>query len=189
MQDHTLVIKSFIENNVRNSIIPLLSSYLEDRIMTVKWRDEKSSKKCLPGGGAQGTILGPLEFFSQTNESANCVPEDKRFKFVDDLSTIEVIQLVSNVVSYNFKAHVASDIGTHGQYIPGTNLKSQRYSSNINEWTVSKKMKLNEKKTKFMLFNYTNKWQFNTRIYINNALIEQVQETPLIGLTIQENLR
>lgn len=105
--------------------------------MTVKWRGEKSSQKNLPGGGAQVTILGPLEYFSQTNKSANSVPQHQRFKFVDDLSTIEVIQLVSNVVSYNFKAHVASDIGIHGKFIPGTSLKSQNYSDKINEWTIA----------------------------------------------------
>ena len=49
-------------------------------------------------------------------------------------------------------------------------------------------MKLNGKKTKFMIFNYTHKWQFNTRLYINNLLLEQVQDASLLGLTIQENL-
>ena len=34
-QSHTLAVKSFINNDVRASIIPLLSSYFEDREMCV----------------------------------------------------------------------------------------------------------------------------------------------------------
>ena len=64
MQDHTLGIQSFIDNNVRSSLIPILISYLKNRKMIVKWRDTLSDTKDLPGGEAQGTILGPLEYFS-----------------------------------------------------------------------------------------------------------------------------
>jgi hypothetical protein len=32
---------------------------------------------------------------SQTNDNANCVPEEDRFKFVDDLTTLEVINLLT----------------------------------------------------------------------------------------------
>ena len=38
---------------------------------------------------------------------------DEKFKFIDDLSILEVINLVmSGISSYNFKNHIASDIET-----------------------------------------------------------------------------
>ena len=47
------------------------------------------------GGGAQGGTLGILEFLSQNNDSADMVPEDSRFKFIDDLSLLEILDLLS----------------------------------------------------------------------------------------------
>ena len=35
------------------------------------------------------------EFLSQTNDNAECVPGDDRFRFVDDLTTLEVINLLT----------------------------------------------------------------------------------------------
>ena len=145
-QDHTLGIQSFIDNNVRNCLIPILISYLQDRKMIVKWNEAKSDIKDLPGGGAQGTLIGPLEYFSQSNNSSNIVPITDRFKFVDDLSVIEIIQLASKIISHNFKLNVASDIGLHGQYIDGASLNSQIYTESIQEWTKNQQMVLNEKK-------------------------------------------
>ena len=33
------------------------------------------------------------EYLSQTNDNAECVPVEDRYKFVDDLSTVEIINL------------------------------------------------------------------------------------------------
>ena len=41
-QCHTLGVQSFIENGVRNSLIPLLISYFKDKRMIVKWQDKES---------------------------------------------------------------------------------------------------------------------------------------------------
>ena len=49
-------------------------------------------------------------------------------------------------------------------------------------------MKLNEKKTQFMIINYTYDYQFNTRIHINETLLECVNKTLLLGVLIQDNL-
>ena len=47
----TLGVQSFVENGVRNSLIPLLINYFQDRYMIVKWHDEESSLRKLIGGG------------------------------------------------------------------------------------------------------------------------------------------
>ena len=44
------------ENGVRASLIPLLISYFEGRQMRVKWRDNLSELRNLPGGGAMGAM-------------------------------------------------------------------------------------------------------------------------------------
>ena len=62
--------------------------------MTVKWQACVSEIKNLNGGGPQGATLGFLEYLSQSNDSANCVPPEDRFKFVDDLSALEIVNLL-----------------------------------------------------------------------------------------------
>ena len=53
-----------------------------------------STPRNQPGSGAQGASLGNQEFLSQTNHNADSVPEENRFKDVDDLTTLEIIKLL-----------------------------------------------------------------------------------------------
>ena len=188
-QCHTLGVESFINNGVRPSIIPLLISYFEDRQMRVKWHGQISEPRKLPGGGAMGANLGNWEFLSQTNNSADCVPEEDRFKFVDDLSTLEVINLLTiGLSSFHMKPQVPSDIPVHGQFIESDKLKSQNYLNLINDWTEKQKMVISEKKTKAMIFNYTNNYQFTTRLQLKGSNIEIVNQMKILGTLINNNL-
>ena len=63
--------------------------------MCVNWHGKLSEPRKLHGGEAMGANLGNWEFLSQTNNNADCLPEVDSFKFVDDLSTIEVINLLT----------------------------------------------------------------------------------------------
>ena len=60
---------------------------------------------------------------------------------------------------------------------------------NISEWTKSKKMKMNEKKTKAMIFNMSKKYQFSTNLNLNNQLIEIINEAKLLGLWITSDMK
>ena len=59
---------------------------------------------------------------------------------------------------------------------------------NINDWTETKQMKLNEKKTKNMIFNFTHDNQFSTDIKLKGETIETVRETKLLGVYINDKL-
>ena len=81
-----------------------------------------------------------------------------RFKFVDDMSLLEVVNLLAcGLSSYNFKNHVASDIAVGSSYLPPQNIESQTNLDSIQQWTDEKKMLLNKKKSNYMVFNYTKK--------------------------------
>ena len=49
-------------------------------------------------------------------------------------------------------------------------------------------MVLNKQKTKAMVFNFTNKFQFSTRISMDNATVEIIRETKLLGVKINNKL-
>ena len=42
-------------------------------------------------------------------------------------------------------------------------------------------MKLNETKSKIMVFNFTHDYQFSTRVHLNDTLLETTPETRLLG--------
>ena len=79
------------------------------------------------------------------------IPEDLQYKYIDDLSILEIINLISvGICEYNFRNHVASDIGTDQLFLPGENIQAQSTMNQIQDWTNRNKMKLNEQKTKLI---------------------------------------
>ena len=90
--------------------------------------------------------------------------------------------------SYNFKNHVASDIGIDQLFLPCDNIKSQTYMDNISEWTQQKQMSLNEKKSKLMIFNFSRNYQFSTRVYLNNSLVDIIDQTRLLGTVVSTDM-
>ena len=114
---------------------------------------------------------------------------EDRFKFVDDLSTIEVINLLTiGLSSLYMKNQVPSDIPEHGQFVDGNNTKSQQYLNQINEWTENQKMIISQKKTKAMIINYTDNHQFTTRLHLKGENIEIVNKMKILGTIINDKL-
>ena len=91
--------------------------------------------------------------------------------------------------SFNFKSQVASDINIeHNKFLPQANFESQSHLDEISEWTKSKMIKLNSEKSKFLVINFTEKYQFSTRLNIENEILQQVKETRLLGVIVNDQL-
>ena len=143
----------------------------------------------MPGSGTMGSNVGNWEFDSQSNHNADCVPENDRFKFVDDLTCLEIINLINiGIASHNCKQQVPNDIPSHGQIIPNSNLKSQVYVEKISQWTKNQEMIISETKTKSMIINFTKNYQFQTRLQLNNQNIEVVDQMKILGTIITNTL-
>ena len=189
MQDPKLGIESFIRCGTRRSLIPILTNYFQNRKMVVKWNKEFSSVRELPGGGPQGCSFGGMEYIVNSNDNTDHIEPDMKYKFVDDLSTLERINLIlAGLSSHNFRNHVASDVGIDQKYLPSENIQAQSSLNKIVQWTQVNKMELNAKKSKVMIFNYTNDYQFSTRLSIDGNLLEVISETKLLGTIISSNL-
>ena len=92
--------------------------------MKVNWNGKTSSSYILKGGGPQGGLMGILEYLSQTNHNTDFLSEDLKFKFIDDLSFLEILNLISQgLCSFNFKSQIPSDISEHNQFYPMKILK------------------------------------------------------------------
>ena len=148
-----------------------------------------SESKQLPGGGPQGTSLGIWSYLSQTNDNPEQASEEDIYKFVDDKSLVEVIDFQKiGIASHNFRDRVPSNVPTSNIVIPNDNLKTQKYVTDIDHWTEQKKMKLNSKKTKNQIFNFSKKYQFSTHVKIRDSEIETISDTKLLGTTITSDL-
>ena len=127
-----LGIESFLKCGVRPLLIPVLINYFQGRKMYVKWHNKLSHEQHLNGGGPQGSIFGILEYLAQSNTNANCVECSERFKFVDDLTILEKINLLLiGMASHNSHEQVPNDIPTDNQIIPAEHLKSQEHINSI----------------------------------------------------------
>ena len=155
-QDPKLGVEAFIKNGVRPTLIPVLISFFQNRKMTVKWNGQFSSERDLPGGVPQGSTNGLLQYKSGSNDNADHVSEDMRFKFVDDLSILEKINLIlTGISSYNFKNHGAADIGINQNFISNEHLNTQKSVESIQKWTNDNKAKLNTQKSSLIIINFT----------------------------------
>ena len=189
-QSPLLGIKSFIKNGVRPCLIPILISFFQNRRMVVKWHGTMSKERRLYGGGPQGSTMGILEFLSLSNDKSQNVQEDDKYSFIDDLSLLELINLTNiGMQSYNVRQHVPSHIPDHNQFIAAEKLESQKHLDELSKWTDEHEMKLNPKKCKNIIFNFTNNHQFVTALKVNNHETETVKEAKLLGTIITEDLK
>ena len=182
-QDPTLAIEKFIKMGVRPALIPVLVSYLSDRQMQVRYNNTYSSTYKLPGGGPQGTLIGLIEYLVQSNDNCDFVDPNMKFKYVDDLTVLELVMMGGLLSEYNFKQNVASDIGIDEQYVSADNLATQDYLNNIAQWTTDNKMKVNEDKSSYMVFSRS-ETEMATRLTMNNLTIDRVEEIKLVGVWV-----
>ena len=186
----TLGVLSWITNGVRPSLIPVLTDFFRDRVMRVRWHGVMSTERTLNGGGPQGSTLGLLEYLSQSNTNTEGISQDMKYKWLDDLTVLEVVNLLTiGLSSYNVKQHVPSDIPVNNAYIEAQHLKTQSYIRSISDWTLENQMKLNHKKSSFMTFNFTEKYQFGTRINIENENLKKVDKCKLLGVVLTNDLK
>ena len=185
-----LGVEAFVRLGVRPSIIPILVNFFQDRSMQVKWHNVLSKIHKLKGGGIQGSHLGLLEYIMQSNNNTDGIPVDEKFKFIDDLTTLEIVNLLAvGITSLNIKVQVPNDIPTDNGYIPPESLITQKRVDAICEWTQKNKMKLNHKKSNIMIFNNTKHFKFSTRIAMNGEILPVVKKTKILGTILTDDLK
>ena len=181
------VITKFIKMKLRPSLVTLLISYMSNRRMQVKFRGVVSTIRKLVGGSAQGSLLGGTQYIVGSNDVAEDVDVEDKYRYFDDIEIIDVILLSQLLIDYNFKAHVASDIGVNQKFLPPSSYNLQGSLDNILTWTEDNRMKLINEKSNFIIFT-RNQTPFITRLSLGNSNIERVRSIKLLGVWISEDL-
>ena len=111
-----------------------LTSYLEDRTQSVMVSGAKSSAAPLTCGVPQGSVLGPGLFTDYSSP------------------------VVSIIKSFDISVHCyADDAQLYAHFIPGENESEvlahmERCIDKLRKWMHQNKLKLNDKKTEFIIF-------------------------------------
>ena len=156
--------------------------------MRVKFNGELSGEYGLVGGGPQGTLLGLIEYLVQSNDAADCIKDEDRFKYIDDLSILELLLLSGLLTEFNYHQTVPSDIGTDQLYLPPETFATQSNLNEISDWTNRNLMKINKEKTSYMIFSRM-KTDFATRLHIEGQKLDRVMESKIVGVWLQSDLK
>ena len=184
--DPTVNVSKLIKMGVRPSLISVIIEYLEDRQMSVCYNTAWSKWHKLVGGAPQGSWLGQTSYISASDDAASWLEDEDRFKYCDDLSILELIMLGDILTEYDYKSHVPSDVGIGQKFIQPQLLKTQQNMQQIATWSNLNLMRLNESKTKYIIFTRT-KTEFSTRITVNENVLERVKTIKLLGVWLQED--
>ena len=184
--DPTVNITKLIRMGVRSSLIPVIIQYIEDRRMTVRYNSAWSKWHTLVGGSPQGSWLGQTSYITASDDAADWMEDQDKFKYCDDLSILELIQVGELLVEYDFRSHVASDVAIGNKFIQPTSLQTQHNLNQIATWTSTNLMQLNEKKTQYIIFNRIRE-EFDSRLSVNEKVIDRVKHIKLLGVWLQED--
>ena len=205
-QNHNLLITKLSDMGVPGWLLNIVMGFLADRYMVVRFKGQVTEPKHQPGGGPQGTLLGLLLFLILinscgfenqetsisdiiTNPKKKFSPSTLHTKYVDDLTILESFNLEKNLVEDperplpdNFHARL-------GQVLPPESSKVYEQIQQIEEYAVVNQMKLNSKKSKFMVFNPTDNFDFEPHYEVEGKEIETVEQMKLLGLIISNDLK
>ena len=184
----TKVAKKAIKLGIRSSIVTLLIDFMNQRKMRVKLNGKTSKLWDLVGGGPQGSILGQILFIIGSDDAADELDEYDKFKYIDDLATTEIINTEDKLQDYDVWQHVPSDVATGQKFLPTDTFKTQSRNEDLAKWTIDNKMKINEGKSKYMVFQKS-KEKFATRLTINDKFIERTNHMLHLGVWITEDLK
>ncbi len=162
--NHTVAIHKIIDSGVRSSIIPTISSFLSDRNQCVKLQGHLSDPKSITCGVPQGTKCGPIIFTIVVNDAA--ITADKRWKFVDDLTLGETINVKK---------------AGQGQL--------QQHLDALSKWCNHNDMLPKPSKCHIMHVSFLKNFHNYPTYTLSGETLETVDNMKLLGLHIQQNLK
>ena len=164
--NHNILLSKLDHYGIRLSAKDWFSSYLSKRQQYVSYNGQKSSLSPIGCGVPQGSILGPLLFLIYINDIVHSSRYLKFVLFADD----------SNLYASNNNLHALI-----------TMLNKELES--VRKWIFSNKLTLNINKTHYIIFHRRKINSHIPPIMFGNSVLERVQCTKFLGVTIQENLK
>ena len=163
----------------------------------------------MPGGGPQGTVLGMFLFLVLIN-NAGFDEEDRNLgvqltrpvnaktnmknihlKYVDDLTIAEALKL-KNVLNVENNLRWERPLKYHNRTEQTLNPENSQVQAQLGElaaYANVNEMKINQDKSKVMLFNTSHKNDFSPELEIDGVVLELVEKMKLLGVIITSDLK
>ena len=206
-QDHTILITKLSDMGTPSWLLKIIIAFLKDRCMVVRYKGETSGMKLLPGGGPQGALLGlflflilinDVGFNDQSNDLGEISTCKKRLrevnelhlKYFDDLALAEAIQMKSQLTQVAVEDRPQPDTyhARTGHELRPDHSRVFKQLQRTEEYAVANKMKINNKKTKLMLFNPGSAKDFMPKFTLGKTQLDLVEETTLLGVVLRSDL-
>ena len=122
-----------------------------------------------------------------SNDNADIVSPDDRFKYIDDLTILQLVLLSGLLTEYNFLEHVPSDVGVDQMFLPAQSYATQDHLNYISNWTDEHLMQLNPTKCNYMVFSRA-QTEFSTRLKVKNTKMDRTTVNKILGVWIEDSL-
>ena len=165
MVDHKILIEKLDHYGIRGNMLNWFRSYLYDRKQYVVVNSTSSSSKTIKYGVPQGSILGPLLFLIYINDMPQISNVAKFIFFADDANIIITADTITELIN-----------------------KVNTLLIEINAWVSTNGLKMNLKKTKYMIFGNTANYMEDIVILFNNTVIERCCHEKFLGIILDEKL-
>ena len=165
MVDHGILLNKLEHYGIRQHHLSWFKTYLTDRRQYVHLNKHNSEQLTLKHSVPQGSILGPLLFIIYIND----------------------LPLVSKLASYIFYADDANIIVTANDITELTQ-KVKTVLQLIDSWVTGNGLKLNIKKTKYMVFTNRHNIDRDLNLTLNGTKIEYTERERFLGVIVDSNL-
>lgn len=160
---HKGLIYKLIQNNIPNTLIKIIISFLKNRTFAVKINNTLSNKQKLPAGVPQGAILSPILF----NYYVNDIPKHNQTQialFADDTA----------LIAQSTKKQQA-------------NIYLQKHIDQLEDYYDKWKIKVNPTKTKLVHFSVKRDTP-NNKIKFNNIEVNHEKSLKYLGVILDQRL-
>ena len=163
MVDHSTLLNKLSNYGIRGVALNWMKSYLNNRKQFVNVNNTSSTIQGLKYGVPQGSILGPLLFIIYINDLPNISTNVHFIMYADDANIIITGSTMDEIKS-----------------------KTHALLTKLTEWVNLSALKLNVKKTHYMIF--ANSGNFNINLKLGNEDITQTHQERFLGVLIDDKL-
>ena len=165
MVDHGILLNKLEHYGVRGTLLAWFKSYLTGRQQYVNVNNVNSEKLDLKFSVPQGSILGAVLFILYIND----------------------LPFINKVAKYIFFADDANIIFT-GNNFSEIQSKIDVFLAAIDKWVTLNGLKLNLKKTKYMVFTNRHDSGASLNIRLNGVTIDRVDSERFLGVILESKL-
>ena len=193
-------------------LLKIVMAFLTDRELILRYKGKSSGRKSLPGGSPQGTRLGMFLFlilinfagfesFELERNIGSVITQpladrkpivNSHMKYIDDLSYVHSMDL-KKCLKLKTDGNLPRPVSYHdrtGHYLPESESVVQKQVDKLNIFISEMDMKINQEKSKVMIFNTSRTYDFMPKISIDGVNhLEVVEEMKLLGIVFQSNMK